>query len=92
MIRRKTGASLHELMTATGGKSISVRRCSEASLAYVVRWMLMTLPRCPYCREPFPPSRYRPDQVVLQRARLSAPTTGIRVDGPLGKLDVCRRP
>jgi hypothetical protein len=24
----------------------------------------MELPRCPYCREPFTPSRYHPDQVV----------------------------
>ena len=27
-----------------------------------VRWMVMSLPRCPYCREPFAPSRYRPDR------------------------------
>jgi hypothetical protein len=37
----------------------------------------MALPRCPYCREPFAPSRYRPDQTVCggpdcQRQRRAA--------------------
>lgn len=29
-----------------------------------MRWMVMMLPRCPYCGRLFQPSRYRPDQVV----------------------------
>lgn len=42
-----------------------------------VRWMVMSLPRCPYCRETFAPSRYRPDQAVCsgpdcQRQRRAA--------------------
>ncbi len=47
------------------------------ALGQSVRLKIMPLPRCPYCREVFTPSRYRPDQVVCsdsdcQRRRRTA--------------------